>query len=70
MDFEWIDGYRIGVTIRGGTVVISANREGLQSLASHLLSLSEDLIPGAHFHLDAYTALEDGSAELIVERVE
>lgn len=70
MEFHWINPYQISVALQGGAVVVSANREGLQSLANHLLALSEEPAPGAHFHLDAFNALEDGSLELIVERVE
>ena len=50
-------------------VTISANREGLLSLASHLIALAGSPAPD-HFHLDGYNALEDGSAELIVEKTE
>ena len=50
-------------------VTICANREGLLSLARQLLSLAEG-IPGDHIHYDVYNSLEDGSAELIVERAE
>lgn len=70
MEMNWIDGFRIEVALQGGAVVVSANREGLLSLANHLQALCEEPARGAHFHLDATTALEDGSLELIVERVE
>ncbi len=70
MEMNWIDGFRIEVALQGGGVVVSANREGLLSLANHLQALCEEPARGAHFHLDANTALEDGSLELIVERVE
>lgn len=66
---EWVDGFAIRVRIEGGAAVLSANREGLLSLAGQLTALAEEA-PGSHFHLDPYNALEDGSAELIVERTE
>ena len=67
MEFHWVDGYEITVTVDDGAATIAANREGLLSLANHLTALAEGA-SGDHFHLDAYNSLEDGSAELIVER--
>lgn len=66
---EWVDGFQIRVRVEAGVPVISANREGLLSLAKHLASLAEET-PGSHIHLDEYNALEDGSTELIIERTE
>ena len=31
MDIKWVDGFEIRVSIDGGAVLISANREGLLS---------------------------------------
>ena len=67
MNLEWIDGSEIQVTYTDGTVLISANREGLLSLAAHLTALAGEA-PGTHIHLDAYNSLEDGSEELILDR--
>ena len=50
------------------TTSASANREGLISLANILVDLAKEG-PGAHVHLDENNSLEDGSAELIIERV-
>ena len=36
MELNWVDGFEITVHIEDGTSVISANREGLLSLANHL----------------------------------
>ena len=41
MEFEWVDGFEIKVRIEDGAAVISANREGLLSLAKHLKTLAE-----------------------------
>lgn len=68
MTFHWIDGFTINVAIDGNTVVIKANREGLLSLANHLKTLAEEPAPREHFHLDEFNSLEDGSAELVVEK--
>ncbi len=69
MKIEWADGYRISVNADNKEVTISANREGLLSLARQLQELA-DGTPGDHIHYDEYNSLEDGSAELIIERVE
>ena len=70
MQFNWEDGFEISVRVEeDGSVVISANAEGLRSLADHLNTLADE--PGCdHFHLDEYNSLEEGSAELIVEKIE
>jgi len=65
---EWIDGFEIRTAVNNNTIVISANREGLLSLAKHLAALA-DGEPGDHVHYDEYNALEEGSAEIIIERV-
>ena len=68
MDIRWQDGFAISAAAdASGAVVISANREGLVSLARILLALAEET-PGSHVHLDAFNSLEEGSAELIIER--
>lgn len=68
MEIEWNDGFAIHVAVDNNTVVISANREGLLSLARQLTALSE-AESGSHIHYDAYNSLEEGSAEMIIERV-
>lgn len=69
MTFHWIDGFTVNVALDGNTVIISANKEGLLSLANHLKTLAEEPVPQAHFHLDEYNSLEDDSVELIVEKL-
>ena len=69
MNIEWEKDFRISVRIDGGAAIISANRDGLISLSRLLKTLAEES-PGSHIHLDAYNALDEGSAELIVERTE
>ena len=67
MKIEWVDGFEIRVSIASGGAVISANKEGLLSLAKHLTSLAEE-DPGSHVHYDQYNSLEEGSTELIFVR--
>ena len=67
MSIEWLDGSEIHVSVEQGETVISANREGLHSLAMQLKRLAEEA-PGSHIHYDENNSLEDGSTELIIER--
>ena len=68
MEMEWKAGFTIKTRIENGAAVISANREGLLSLAAQMTALANGEI-GAHVHYDEYNSLEDGSAELIIERI-
>ena len=68
MNTEWVDGFRISVNTDNKEVTISANREGLLSLARQLHALAESM-PGDHIHYDEYNSLEEGSSALIIERV-
>lgn len=67
MLITWEDGLEIRTAVRGDEVTISANREGMVSLANILLALAEEPA-GSHVHLDEGNSLEDGSCELILER--
>ncbi len=68
MEIDWVDGSVLRVTIDKDTVVISANLQGLLSLAKHLVVLAKAM-PGQHIHYDEYNSLEEGSAEMIIERI-
>lgn len=69
MKTEWIDGSVIRVKADKKEVTISANKEGLLSLAGQLMALAKGM-PGDHIHYDEYNSLEEGSSALIIERVE
>ncbi|MBQ1501166.1 MAG: hypothetical protein IIZ45_00930 [Firmicutes bacterium] len=69
MDMEWQDGFRIKVRLADGAAVISANQEGLLSLAAQLASLARET-PGSHVHYDKDNSLEEDSAEMIIEKTE
>lgn len=68
MEVKWVNGFEIRVTVGNGGAVISANREGLLSLAKQLAALADGQ-PGDHIHYDKHTSLEEGSTELIIERI-
>ena len=67
---KWEDGFTIAVKIENNAVIITANKEGLLSLANHLTALAQDNAPGAHFHLDEHNSLEESSTELIIEKID
>ena len=69
MKIEWVDEFSISVKNDDKEVTISANREGLLSLARHFQVLAEGA-PGDHIHYDEHNSLEEGSSALIIERVE
>lgn len=69
MEIKWKDGFTIKVNVLADkSVVIAANKEGLQSFAMQLNDLANEYI-GSHIHYDEYTSLEDGSCELIIEKI-
>ena len=69
MQIEWERNFSIRVGVRDGEVTLSANRDGLLSLARIFTALAEEP-PGSHIHLDEHNSLEECSSELIVERME
>ena len=68
MKIEWVEDFKIKVIARNNEIVLSANREGLLSLAKHLTALANG-VPGDHIHYDEYNSLEEGSAEMIIEKM-
>lgn len=67
---EWEDNFEISSSVENNTVTITANQEGLISLAKHLLTLAQVEVPtGSHIHLDDINSLETNSVELIFEKI-
>lgn len=65
----WEPGFEIAVKVTRSEAVISANKQGLISLAKQLLILAQDEAPkGSHFHMDETNALEPESISLILEK--
>ena len=69
MRMRWEEGFQICTSVCNGEVTITANRAGLLSLANIFADLANEE-PGAHIHLDEDNSLEEGSTELIIERVD
>jgi hypothetical protein len=69
IQFKWEDGFEIDVRVEGNITTIKANREGLRSLANHLLNLAQDNVPADyHLHFNESNSLEEGSSELVIRR--
>lgn len=67
--YNWERNFEIKTRIENNCIVILANREGLISLANHLINLAQERIPsGYHLHFDEFNSLEEGSKELIIEK--
>jgi hypothetical protein len=67
--YQWEDGFRINLKEEDGIIVLTANKEGLLSLANHFLSLAQDNVPTrVHLHLDDMNALEVDSLEWVIEK--
>ena len=68
MEYKWIGNYSITTEMEGDSFMITANKDGLLSLASILtyMANNDELFDGWHMHLDEYNSLEKGSVELIL----
>ena len=66
MKIEWVDGFEIKTAVVNDEIIISANTEGLLSLAKQLTALAHE-VPGSHIHYDVSNSLKDGSTEMIIE---
>ncbi|MBP3883747.1 MAG: hypothetical protein J6D54_02250 [Olsenella sp.] len=69
MRIRWEEGSEISASVHESEITVSSNRAGLLSLANILADLANEE-PGTHIHLDEGNSLEEGSAELIIEKVE
>ncbi|MFD2286690.1 hypothetical protein GJU39_22355 [Pedobacter petrophilus] len=68
--YEWEYGFEIKPIITNGEILITANRAGLISLARQLLTLAQEDIPvNFHLHYDSDNSLEEGSNELIIQKI-
>lgn len=69
MDVKWKDGFKIKVCLLSDEITLSANREGLLSLADQLIALANEP-SGAHIHYDEHNSLEDNSVPLVIEKID
>lgn len=67
---DWVNDFEIKSNVNEDSMVIKANKEGLLSLANHLANLAQSDVPiGTHIHLDSLNSLEDGSDNIIIEKI-
>jgi hypothetical protein len=70
IELNWINNFEIIASHNKDEIIIKANKEGLLSLGNHFISLAQEDVPiGTHIHLDEYNSLEEGSDEMIIERM-
>lgn len=68
--YDWCKGFQINTLLDNNTFVLSANKEGLESLAKQLLLLSQMEVPThLHLHYDDYNCLEEGSIPFVIEKI-
>lgn len=68
--YQWEKNYELYIKLVDDNVVLSANKEGLVSLAIQLLSLSQNNIPsGYHLHLSEDNSLDSNSIDLIIQKL-
>ena len=69
--YNWHDNFKIETQITDNKeIILSANKEGLISLANLLLNLAQDSVPiNYHLHFDEYNSLEEMSKELIIQKI-
>lgn len=69
IQLSWENNFAIEVKLENNEILISANNEGLISLAKHLLSLAQNEVSvGTHIHFDEHNSLEEGSMDLVIEK--
>lgn len=69
--FDWEDGFFISTEEVKSTsaVLINANKEGLLSLAKHLIVLAQESVPNNYYiDFDDTNSLEEGSKPLIFKK--
>ena len=70
ISYEIEDNMIVKISSSGEECTLSGNREGLIALAKTLIKLADEEVPiGSHFHLDASVFLEEGSSDLIIEKI-
>lgn len=70
IEYKWENGFDIETKVESGVINIVANKEGLISLANHLLNLAQSEVPsGYHLHFDEYNSLEEGSLDLVIQKM-
>jgi hypothetical protein len=65
----WDVGAKVQVKVVENDTLIWANKDGLISLARHLLTLAYSEIEFGHYHYDDVYDFEAGSSGLVIDRI-
>ena len=70
LDVIWEADSKYEISVQKNSVVISANKDGLISLAKQMLYMANnDLLAGSHVHYDSFfTKMSDECIELVIEK--
>jgi hypothetical protein len=66
----WYDDFFISTEYHENTFFLRANKDGLISLATQLLTLANAPEEDAHFYYEDCGCLEQGSTEFIISRID
>lgn len=71
LDVIWENGSNYAISVEENSVVVSANKSGLISLAKQMLYLAHNDLPtGSHIHYDSFfTHINNEDFELVIEKV-
>ncbi len=70
LDVIWENGAKYMVNVDENHVILSANKDGLISLAKQMLYMAyNDLEIGSHVHFDSFFTKEENMCELIIEKM-
>ena len=71
LDVIWNDNARYTLDVDYDSVILSANREGLISLAKQMIYFAYNELPeGSHIHFDSFFTKTDQTFHLVVEKKE
>lgn len=72
LDVIWENGANYKIDVSSNEIVLSANQQGLISLAKQMLYMAHnDLLIGSHVHYDSFfTKLNTSKFNLLIERQE
>lgn len=66
---SWVGNHEILITLEDDEIVIRANKDGLATLATQMLTLAQESIPSRHhIHLTDVSGLDEGSLDLRIDK--
>ena len=69
LDVVWENGSKYAIKIADNTVMISANKNALISIAKQMIYMACNNLPvGSHVHYDSFFTETNGEYELVIEK--